>query len=260
MRKPNYGNDITFHWEGTKRLENVRLVEVASTLQIDGQLGKRIQDAWQEHLRQHPNDYDGKLWRFESVSEIDEKLAIKVSPITFSQHAYLRQQELPEEAYPNPLGITVLQVTSDGYAIAGEHFDGRGIVPLESRFIMRGKDKGITDTLVGRAKRETLYGNEVLPDEFLRNNAMVWGVITGSLHDTGVAIYVPVPLTHEQAILNTTKYKSLIMIPTEEKTLTEILKTDRYQGVTVADQMLGSIELLLNTRKYTQLVKKMQHA
>ncbi len=248
MRKAPYGRNVTFHWEGLKRLDDVRLVEVASTLQIDEQLGKRIKDAWQEHLRQHPNDYDGKLWRFESASETSENLTINVSPITFSQHAYLRQQELPSEAYPNPLGITVLQVTSDGYAVAGEHFDGRGIVPLESRFIERGKDRGIADTLLRHDKRETIYGKDLLPDEVITSNALAWGVITGSLHDTGVAIYLQVPITHEQASLKTPKYKSLIPIPTETQTLTVILKTGQYQGVVVADQMLGSIELLLTNK------------
>ncbi len=250
MRKSNYGQGLAFHWEGFGRICNVLLVEVASTLRTSEELDGKISEAWKEHIKQHPNDYDGKLWRMESVKEVGEKLAISVSQITFSQHSYLKQKELPEEAYPNPLGITVVQVTRDGYVIAGEHSDGRGIVSLESRFIERKRGKeGITATLTRHDKRETLYDGEPLPDNFLAENSKVMGVATGPLHDTGVYIYLPVPFTHEQASLKTPKYKSLIPIPTGTQTLTVILKTGQYQGVAVADQLLGSLEMVAKHRE-----------
>ncbi len=250
MRKSNYGQALTFHWEGFRPLNNVQLVEVASTLRTSEELDRKISEAWEEHLRRHPDDYDGKLWRLESVKEAGEKLAINVSPITFSQHAYLRQQELPEETYPNPLGITALQVTRDGYAIAGEHFDGRGIVPLESRFIERRRGMGIMATLTRHDKRETLYGCDILPDSFLAANSKAIGIATGSLHDTGIIIYVQLPFTHEQASTapTVTKYKEGRIIPvrTDEQTIRGILETGQYHGKTVADQLIGSLELFLN--------------
>ncbi len=257
MRKPNYGQDITFHWEGIRRLRHANLYETASTLLIGGEVKQKIENAWNEHLKQHPADYDGKLWRFETALESANRLSVKVSPTAFSGHAYLRGQELPEKDYPNPLGITVLQVTADGYAIAGVHSDGRGIVSLESRFIERGRDNDIIATLVRPDKSETNYANESpLTRSFVTEHAFTLALITGSLHDTGIVIYVPVPHTSKHVGLNSNKHSELVMIPTKKSEIENILEKGTYSGVAVADQLLGSLGMFLKNRRYLEAVRQ----
>jgi len=262
MKKSEYGKETTLLWYGLEELDQIQLMPIDSTLSLSRELRKRISEM-QRAIERDPSRYDGQLWRYESVHKNGDNLVISVSPTTYSTHCSIRDiPDKPMEFYPNPLGVNSMQETDDGFILLGkkgEEADYQGLVLLGSGFIERDKHHSITDTLVSECNDETEYSSFRLEHKLVAEEGKVLSVIFGSTHDTGIAVYLPIPVTHKDVGLHNNEHDDLICLPNHPQILQELLKTGHYKDIPATDQLLGSLEVYLLQKDLGKIKSRHQH-
>lgn len=234
---------VTFHWQGISReIGEIALREAQSTFRLSAEQRRAAENFWKTVQERNPGKYwNGQLWRYESLTA-ESRLEIAASPVMYHFYHYKQENLRTDFIFPNPnpLGVTPLQITIDGYVLAGiQEFAGRNMLTLiGSGFVERGRKDRIIDTLERELAEETAYPKGFTPQ---LEKAAAISVMTGKgLHTTGICVYVPLPLEHKETGIRGGEHKEYVPIPARE--LNEILSAGNYKGLSASHQLLGALE------------------
>ena len=247
---------VTFHWQGIIRnLDKIVLIETASTFRMSEEQRSTAKKFWEEEQARNPGKYwNGLLWRYESLSA-ENQLEISVSPVMYHSYHYKQEMLTMRKDFlfpnPNPLGVTALQITADGYVLAGvQEFAGRNILTLiGSGFVERGRKDTVRDTLIRELAEETAYPKGFVPEleKAVAKEAAAISVMTGKgLHTTGICIYVPLMLPSTEAGIGSNEHTEYVPIPLQQAN--DVLNTGRYKNIPAAQQLLGALETYITFR------------
>jgi len=254
MRISEFGKELIFLWEGNIGVNDIKLTEVPSTLQISEDMKYEIGEFWAEFKTKNPNAfsrYGGMSWRTEYVLDRGGELEILVSPINYSQHNVMRHEKGKNMGfYPNPITINTLQETDDGYlllGVKGKTSDQKGLGLIGAGFVEREEGKP-SETIAHRVYQEcieeTAYHNRSEPKIGV---ARAISVLFGSNHDSTVAVYLPINATSKEVGLKGSEHNDLLLLPANE--IGEVLEDGGYKGVPASDHVLGSLESYLRVKE-----------
>ncbi len=231
---------VNFHWQGAANLEEIVLKPSRTTLSLSPQQRKAAKQSWAES-----GGHENKaLWRYESLCLTGGTVLIHASSTTYHAHHY--KQTHPTDInfpHPIPIGVTALQITEDGYALAGvQEFPypaGPRLTLVGSGFMEQERDgTSVKSALTHECLEETKYSCQLDPAE----TAKVMAVITGTIGAliTAIAIYVPVPLTSREVTIGSNEHRELVLIPTNK--FNDILNGEDFGAIRPSCFLLGAIE------------------
>jgi len=264
LRKSPHGKELTYAWEGFVDLEQVRLIAVPSTLTIPDDLRGQINAVRREWAAADREDvYDGLLWRFEGMYD-GEGLAMHCSPTSYAEHYVLRKvPETPLLDYPSPIGVSTLQETEDGYllmGVRGRETELTGLSALGSGFVQRHvmKDGGSKrpqrpdHVILRECMEETRYMGRFDLD---LTDARVMGIVLADTHDTGIATYVPVAISHRDVELGSDEHRDLLFVPNDMATINQIIASGKYKGIKADEDIVGLLELYAHNRQIGNILR-----
>ncbi|MFX0006359.1 MAG: hypothetical protein ACFFA7_10305 [Promethearchaeota archaeon] len=129
--------NINILWEGELLLESIKwnkkkLYEFRLTSEYDS----KIQSCWETHIKEKPNDYDGKLLFLDSFHFKNKNLYLNTSCIRFSTITFMEKNKMRVQKGIGVLGTQYLIYSPDGnYFLAGEralnlsYFPGATTIP-----------------------------------------------------------------------------------------------------------------------------------
>lgn len=261
MRRSKNGKELYFLWEGQKNVNDIRLIETQSTLQLNDELNEKIESEWNRIAEKNPNVWDAPKWRTEFVHEDSELLCIYVSPISYSQHNVMRHiTGQPMQFYPNPITVNTVQETADGYiliGVKGKGSDQKGLGLVGSGFVERYADKeGVSKkpeslgfVVQKECLQETVYNKK---KDFYMDDASAMAVIFGSSHDTTVGFYLPLFATHDEVDISNNEHDDLLLLPTNNDDIFDVLNQGSYKGITASDHLLGCLESYVRLKSKEQ--------
>ncbi|MFP4112672.1 MAG: hypothetical protein ACLFPQ_05110 [Candidatus Woesearchaeota archaeon] len=259
MRKSNAGKETTFIWEGNIPLDEVELVSGLSTFSVPCELDKKIKSEWQKIEDKNPDAWDAPKWRFEYADKNPFGLKVYVSPsISYSQHNVMRHvEDQPMQFYPNPMTINTVQKTPDGYilmGVKGKGSDQKGLGLIGAGFVERELRDGESlppeplGYLVQReCMQEAIYDKK---KDFYMLDARALGIIFGSNHDTTLGVYLPIRAEKDEVSVNGNEHDDILYLPSDEKSINEVLNNGGYKGIDASDHLLGCLEAFNNRHNY----------
>ncbi|MBI2142207.1 hypothetical protein HYU15_01805 [Candidatus Woesearchaeota archaeon] len=231
---------VTFHWQGISRLEDIFLETAPSTFNLSAEQKLAAKRFWEEEQERNPGKlWNGQLWRYEQLYDGNE-LTIAVSQIMYHTYHY-KQGHMRDSLFPNPnpLGVAALQVTADGYILAGiQEHSGRDLLTLlGSGLVERGSNDKITDTFKRELYEETAYPKGFTPET---EKAAAISIQTGKgLQTTGISVYMPLPLAVRDVGIGSNEHRELVPIPLRD--LNEVINKAGYKDVKASAQLLGTL-------------------
>jgi len=270
LRRSDFGRALTFAWEGFIDPTLVDTIAVDSTLDIPSDLQEGIASL-RADLEADPREerYDGKLWRFEGLQEND-RVKIALSPTSYAVHMVVRgvgDQDILW--YANPVGVSVIQETADGYLLLGVRGSGSeysGLSTLGSGFIEREEKAGGTSeppqSLIAVIKRECEEETEYKSDYVLDlGSTRMMGVVLGEGRDVGPAFHVPIGVDRRNVGLNSDEHCDLIFLPNDLDRIEAMLRntTKGFKGLYMRDDVTGILELYVAHRKKGNIVPQAIH-
>ncbi|HII68680.1 TPA: NUDIX hydrolase [Candidatus Woesearchaeota archaeon] len=234
----SYGSSLGYIWKGFLPVDKVILQEISSTLNTS-ELGSLIKEKWDSIKAKNPKAYSDTLLRFEQYTEKDGVLTIGVSETDYKTHKALSGiEDLATTLYPTPIGVTLLQKTSDGYVVMGYHAAKKAIDSVGSGWIKPGET--VEEAAMREACEETIYvGGLKIKDE-----PSVIALISGSLRDVGVGVLYSLDYKRGDVSLSK-EHEELIYLPANKQAIEKVLTNGKLNEVLVVDQALGMLERYL---------------
>lgn len=238
---------LSFLWKGyVADREIISMKEHPSTLKISEDELAEIKLAWEKELQLHPDRFDGKLWRYEAIVMQRGMVDIQVSPVTYSVHNVMRHtKNKPFSYYPNPVTVSAVMVTADGYipfGVRGRGSDQRGVNMLGAGFIHREEGKQ-PEHPYDTTEREILEETSLLGDAIKMEDAVLMGAMTGVNKDTTFSIYVPLRAEKKDISLKGDEHSDLLFLPVNKQSLDDFLNTGFLRGIPSIDLSLGGAQL-----------------
>ncbi len=241
MRKSKYGKNLRFQWEGNPLpLEKVVLIPTHSTLEINSESKRKLQEAWTEELKKDPSfeERNGKKWRTEFVhhDKKSDQVLIYVSPTDYFTHSILRKESGQiMQFYPNPITINTIQETQDGFILLGirntKFSDQANLAFVGAGFVERDDNQ---ETVAERTSKEcdeeTDY-NAIegwKKDSYNIREAEVICIATGSNTDTTVVAHLPIYREAMECSPGNKEYNEFVYLPNNYEEINLFLDKGGY--------------------------------